>query len=236
MQILIIGAGGHAQVVADALLQAREAGHHAEPIGYLDDNPSLIGQQRLGLPVIGALYSVATIPHDALVIAIGNNWVRKSLYLELQAQGYCFATVCHPRAIIAPDVKLGPGTVAFGGVVVNTGSIIGANVILNTGSTVDHHNHIGDHVHLAPGTHLGGDVQVGEGTLVGIGATIMSQRSVGKWSTVGAGALVNRNLPERVTAIGVPARIQEPATLKGERFHENCHNAGQPAYLRENDT
>ena len=232
MRILIIGAGGHAQVVADTLLRAREAGCHTQPIGYLDDNPNLIGAERLGLPILGNLYSVATIPHDALIIAIGNNWVRKSLYLELQAQGYCFATVCHPRAIVAPDVKLGPGTVVFAGVVVNTGSSIGANVILNTGCTVDHHNHIGDHVHLAPGTHLGGDVEVGEGTLVGIGATIMSQRSVGKWSTVGAGALVNRNLPERVTAIGVPARIQEPAALQGERFYENYHNAGQQTYLR----
>lgn len=230
MRILLIGAGGHAQVVADALLRARDAGADRQPIGYLDDNPSLIGQERLGLPVLGTLYAVATIAHDALVIAIGNNWVRKSLYLELQAQGYRFATVCHPRAIIAPDVKLGPGTVVFGGVVVNTGSTIGANVILNTGCTVDHHNHIGDHAHVAPGVHLGGDVQVGEGTLVGIGAIIMSQRSVGRWSTVGAGALVHCNLPERVTAIGVPAKIKESLARKGEHLHESYRNASQPAY------
>lgn len=230
MRILLIGAGGHAQVVADALLRARDAGADSQPIGYLDDNPSLIGQERLGLPVLGTLYAVATIAHDALVIAIGNNWVRKSLYLELQAQGYRFATVCHPRAIIAPDVKLGPGTVVFGGVVVNTGSTIGANVILNTGCTVDHHNHIGDHAHVAPGVHLGGDVQVGEGTLMEIGATIMSQRSVGRWSTVGAGALVHCNLPERVTAIGVPAKIKESLARKGEHLHESYRNASQPAY------
>jgi sugar O-acyltransferase (sialic acid O-acetyltransferase NeuD family) len=230
MRILLIGAGGHAQVVADALLRAREAGHDVQPVGYLDDNPNLISQQRLGLPILGPLHAVATIPHDELIIAIGNNWVRKSLYLELQAQGYRFATVCHPRAILAPDIKLGPGTVVFGGVVVNTGSIIGANVILNTGCTVDHHNHISDHVHLAPGTHLGGDVEVGEGTLVGIGATIMSQRTVGKWSTVGAGAVVHRNLPERVTAIGVPAKIKESLTLKGERLHDSYRTVGQRAY------
>jgi sugar O-acyltransferase (sialic acid O-acetyltransferase NeuD family) len=230
MRILIIGAGGHAQVVADALLRAREAGCNTQPIGYLDDNLSLIGQERLGLPILGTLYAVASISHDALIIAIGNNWVRKSLYLELQAQGYRFATVCHPRAIIAPDVKLGPGTVVFGGVVVNTGSTIGANVILNTGCTVDHHNQIGDHVHLAPGTHLGGDVQVGEGTLVGIGATIMPQQSIGKWSVVGAGALVHRNLPERVTAVGVPVKIKRTPVLKGERLHESYRTEGQPVF------
>lgn len=207
MRILILGAGGHAQVVADALLRAREAGSNGQPIGYLDDNPALSGQARLGLPILGRLSQVTTIDHDALIIAIGNNTVRSRLYMELQAQGHCFATVCHPRATLAPDVTLGPGTVVFAGVVVNTGSIIGANVILNTGCSVDHHNQINDHVHLAPGVHLGGDVQIGEGTLIGIGATVMPQRNIGKWSIVGASALVHRDLPDQVTVIGVPAQI-----------------------------
>lgn len=215
MRILILGAGGHAQVVADALLRAKEAGGNDQPVGYLDDNPTLTGQVRLGLPILGTLSCLSAINHDALVVAIGNNEVRKRLYTKLQASGYCFATVCHPRATLAPDVTLGPGTVVFAGVVVNPGSTIGANVILNTGCTVDHHNRIGDHAHIAPGVHLGGDVQVGVGTLVGIGATVMPQQHIGVWSTIGAGALVHHSLPDRVTALGVPARItksEEPVT------------------------
>lgn len=208
MRILIVGAGGHGQVVADALLRARECGAAVRPIGFIDDNPALAGQQRLGLPVLGTLCDLPIKGYDALVIAIGNNCVRRRLYTTLQQAGHQFMTVCHPRAIIAPDVILGTGTVIFAGVVVNTGSVIGANVILNTGCTVDHHNQIGDHVHLAPGVHLGGEVHIGEGTLVGIGATVMSQRAIGKWSTVGAGALVHHHLPDRVTAIGVPAKIK----------------------------
>lgn len=208
MRILIVGAGGHGQVVADALLRARDNGAAAHPIGYVDDDPRLTGQVHLGLPILGAVHDVATIAHDALVIAIGNNHVRSRLYTRWQQQGYRFATVCHPRATLAPDVCVGPGTVIFAGVVVNTGSAIGANVILNTGCTVDHHNEIGDHVHLAPGVHLGGDVQIGAGTLVGIGATVMPQRRIGAWSTIGAGALVHRDLPARVTAVGVPAQLR----------------------------
>ena len=207
MRILILGAGGHAQVVADAILRARECGVGVQPIGYLDDNRMLTGQVRLGLPILGTLSELPMIAHNILVIAIGNNGTRSRLYTELQELGYRFATICHPRATIAPDVTLGPGTVVFAGVVINPGSTIGANVILNTGCTVDHHNQIGDHVHLGPGVHLGGDVQIGDGTLIGIGATVMPQRSVGMWSTVGAGALVHRDLPDRITAIGVPARI-----------------------------
>lgn len=211
MQILIIGAGGHGQVVADALLCARRAGQAVQPIGYVDDNRSITGQVRLGLPILGTIDELGTISYDALVIAIGNNRVRSRLYATLQQQGNCFATVCHPHAVIAANVCLEQGTVILAGVVVNTGCIIGANVILNTGCTIDHHSRIGDHVHIAPGVHIGGDVHIGEGTLVGIGATVMPQRGIGMWSTIGAGALVHRDLPACVTAYGVPAQLRNDA-------------------------
>ena len=68
-------------------------------------------------------------------------------------------------------------------------------------------NVIGDHAHIAPGVHLGGDVTIGEGTLIGIGAVVMPQRRVGAWCTVGAGAVVTRDLPDQVVAIGAPARV-----------------------------
>jgi len=207
MRILIVGAGGHAQVVADALQCASKAGSIGQPIGYLDDNPTITGELRLGLPVLGTIDRVSAIEHDALVIAIGNNHIRSKLYKQFQQQGESFATVCHPRATIAHNVTLGPGVVIFAGVIVNTGSRIGANTILNTACTIDHHNWIGDHVHIGPGVHLGGDVQIGTGTLVGIGATVMPQRQVGTWSTVGAAALVYYDVPDQVTVIGMPAQI-----------------------------
>ncbi len=207
MRILILGAGGHAQVVADALHNAHAAGNPCQPIGYVDDNPAIQGQLLLGLPVLGTISQTATIEYDALVIAIGNNCIRSKLYLQFQQQGATFATVCHPRAIIAQNVTLGPGTVVFAGAVINTGSRIGANSILNTACTVDHHTCIGDHVHIGPGVHMGGDVRIGDGTLVGIGATVMPQRQVGTWSTVGAAALVHDDVPAQVTVVGMPAQI-----------------------------
>jgi sugar O-acyltransferase (sialic acid O-acetyltransferase NeuD family) len=207
MRVIIIGAGGHAQVVADILLRAQEQNVFVQPIGFLDDHPALAGQHILGLPVMGVLAQLQAIPHEAVVIAIGDNATRQRLYADLQSRGECFAIARHPRAVIAPDVFIGPGSMIAANVVVNTGSVISANAILNTGSTVDHHNHIGAHAHIAPGAHLGGHVTVGDGVLVGIGATVMPGQRVGAWSVVGAGTLVHRDVPEKVTAVGVPARI-----------------------------
>lgn len=206
-RVLILGAGGHAQVVADILLRASEAGAPVSPIGYLDDNPQRIGASLLGLPVLGRLDDRTRIAYDALVIAIGNNVARRLIFMQLQQTGEQLAIARHPSAVIAPDVIPGPGSMICAGAIVNPGSVIGANVILNTGCTVDHHNRIGDHVHIAPGVHLGGDVQIEEGGFVGIGATVMPQRRIGAWSVVGAGALIHRDVPPWTVAVGVPARV-----------------------------
>lgn len=207
VRILILGAGGHAQVIADILLRMRAASLDVLPIGYLDDNSQLTGRAFLDLPVVGKMNDLSTIPHDAIIVGIGDNRTRCALFRDFWTQGENFAIARHPSAVIAPDVTLGPGCTVCAGAIVNPGSVIGSNVILNTGSTVDHHNQIGDHVHVAPGVHLGGDVQIGTGSLVGIGAVVTPQRSVGEWSIVGAGAVVTKNIPNNVVVVGIPARI-----------------------------
>jgi sugar O-acyltransferase (sialic acid O-acetyltransferase NeuD family) len=144
--------------------------------------------------------------HDGLIVAIGDNAVRRELFLRFQERGERMFIARHPRATIAADANLGPGTMICAGVVVNTGALIGPNVILNTGCTVDHHNRIGAHTHIAPGAHLGGDVTVGEETLVGMGAIILPQTRVGDRVTVAAGAVVRSAVSDDSTVAGVPAR------------------------------
>jgi sugar O-acyltransferase (sialic acid O-acetyltransferase NeuD family) len=207
VRVLILGAGGHAQVVADILLRMQDAGTEIAPIGYLDDNPALAGRRFLDLPVLGPIGDLHTVPHDAVVVAIGSNVTRKKLFDELRVRRERFVTARHPSAVVAPDVSVGPGTVICAGAVVNAGSVIGANAILNTGCTVDHHNRVGDHAHIAPGVHLGGQVVIGEGTLVSIGAVVILLRQVGAWSVVGAGSVVTKDIPSHATAAGIPARV-----------------------------
>jgi sugar O-acyltransferase (sialic acid O-acetyltransferase NeuD family) len=193
----------------------QQAGEKVVPIGYLDDNPELVGRRLLSLPVLGQIAELTAISHDAAIVAIGDNTVRRRLFEKMQSQGETFAIARHPSAVIAPDVKVDVGSMICAGVVVNTGSLVGANVILNTGCTVDHHNRIGDHTHIAPGVHLGGDVSIGCGTLIGIGSTVMPQRAVGSWSVVSAGALVHSNLADKTVAAGVPARAIRKLVAQG---------------------
>lgn len=208
-RVLIVGAGGHAQVVADILLQMAAAGRPIQPIGYVDDSPAAQGQYLLGLPVFGGIAERARVRHDSLIIAIGDNQIRRRLAREIGADGTPITMAIHPTAVIAHEVTLGPGVMICARVVINPGTTVGANTIVNTASTIDHHSRVGDYVHLAPGVCTGGDVIVEEGAFVGIGATVMPQRRVGAWSVVGAASLVQRDIPPGTVAFGVPAQVRK---------------------------
>ena len=204
--ILIIGAGGHGQVVADIFRARRSAGRTTAATAFLDDNPRRHGVLQVGSRVLGALALVATEPHDGVVVAIGDNRTRAQVFTRLSADGEVLAVAEHPRSIVAEDVAIGPGGMICAGAVIGTGSVIGANTIVNTGATVDHHASIGDHVHIAPGVSIGGEVRLGDGALVGIGAVVLPRVTIGAWSTVGAGAVVTCDVPPGATVVGVPAR------------------------------
>jgi sugar O-acyltransferase (sialic acid O-acetyltransferase NeuD family) len=210
MRILIFGAGGQGQVVADVLRSAAAHGGSARPCGFLDHDAALWGQTVLELPVLGSIDDWPRFDHDAAIVGVGDNLARRRLFRNLALRGEPFATALHPAAVIAANVVIGRGSVACAGVVVNTGASVGANVILNTGCSVDHHDVIGDHAHIAPGVRLGGRVTVGEGALVGIGAVVMPGCRVGAWSVVGAGAVVTDDVPDRAVVVGCPARTHEP--------------------------
>ena len=118
---------------------------------------------------------------DGWFIAVGNNSSRKR---EAEAHAGPFAIIVAGDARMAPDVKIGAGTVVMPGVVLMAGARIGKHCIINTGATVDHDCIIEDYAHIAPGAHLCGGVHVGEGALVGVGVGIEPGVKIPAWSIV----------------------------------------------------
>jgi sugar O-acyltransferase (sialic acid O-acetyltransferase NeuD family) len=206
LKVLIIGAGGHAQVVADIFRSMPRVPGGPEVVGFLDERKSLQGKLVLGAPVIGPVSMLRSLAADAAIVAIGDNRVREGLTHRVDAASVRLATAVHPSAVVAGDVVIGAGSMLCAGAIVNTGTTIGRGVILNTGCTVDHHSTLGDFVHIAPGVHMGGEVTVGDGVMIGIGAVVLPRIRIGKWAVVGAGAVVTRDVPEGVTVVGSPAR------------------------------
>lgn len=205
MKIVLYGASGHGKVVADIVRSIGDL----ELVAFIDDSPCKTNQSIDGVPVLGtadALQDPLGRGVTAAIVTIGKNDIRISKAGVLRKVGYQLATAVHPRAVIAPAVQVGPGTVVMAGAVINPGARIGQNVIVNTGATVDHDCVLEDGVHLSPGVHLAGNVYVGKEAHVGIGATVIQNIRIGEKSIVGAGAVVIRDVAPGTRVVGNPAR------------------------------
>ena len=113
----------------------------------------------------------------------------------------------HPSAVVADSVSIAEGTVIMAGAVVNPDAVIGKGCIINTCSSVDHDCCIGDFVHVSVGAHIAGTVNIGDRTWIGIGAAVSNNLNICADCMIGAGAVVVKNIEDKGTYIGVPARI-----------------------------
>lgn len=230
MRVLIIGAGGLGQMAADILLQSRKMADAIEPVGFVDDDSTLVGWQYLGLSVIGGVSALTHIPHDAALIAVSDNATRCHLYEQLARGGARFVTIRHSDAVVAPDVVIGPGTIVCAGAVIGHGATIGANSIVHSGSCVAYGSRLGNHVYIGPKAHLGGDVVVGEGAVIKANVTVLARRRIGAWSFIGAGSVVERDLPDGNAVNGAPVMPTEPEV--GADGAMGCHELDRARCLR----
>jgi len=201
--LLIIGAGGHGRVVADAA----EASGQWDKIAFVDDKyPDVSSASQWS--VIGRISDLESLKSEwnQIVVAIGNNSLRVELLEQCKGTGFSVASVIHPSAVIAKDVSMGEGAVVFANTVVNTGVVLGRGVILNTAATVDHDCMLGEGVHLSPGVHLGGTVEIDSYTWLGVGASVVNNCNIGSGVTVGAGTVIIDDIDDQLTVVGMPAK------------------------------
>lgn len=200
---VVVGAGGHARVVMDALLCSAD---DQNSYVFADDDVALHGAKILGVAVLGAsaqLIQVGTRFH----VAVGANRTREMLFHRFVDVGGVPFTVTHPSSCVSQFANLSEGSFVAARAVVAPASVIGVGVIINHSAVVDHDCMVDDFSHVAPGATLAGGVVLGRGVLIGAGARVLPGITIGANAVVGAGAVITADVPPNVKVVGVPGRI-----------------------------
>jgi sugar O-acyltransferase (sialic acid O-acetyltransferase NeuD family) len=203
--IYLYGAGGLGREI-QALLKSLPEWKIA---GFLDDN---LKGQIIHETVVFPIDKLLNEPEESrnVVVAIGNPVVKAALVQKLmKIPGIKFPTLIHPAAKLLDreSIELGKGCVISAGVCITCSVKVHDHVLINLNATVGHDVIIGSYCSIMPGVNLAGSVRVDDQVLIGSGATIINNLHVARGAKIGAGAVVIKDVPEKSTAVGVPARI-----------------------------
>lgn len=198
--IHIIGAGGHAKVVIDAI----ESITTYKSISVYDSCLTRVGKK------IFDKYEIQNQnfldESSNIHVAIGNNKTRANLSKALSNSFNNLVSIIHPNAIVSPRAFIKEGCFVAAGAIIGPDSTIGYATIINHMAIIDHDCQIGNWVHVAPNATLGGGVKISDGVFVGAGAVILPEINVGEHAIVGAGAVVIRDVKPGDIVVGVPAK------------------------------
>jgi UDP-perosamine 4-acetyltransferase len=149
-----------------------------------------------------------------LVICPDAPKVREKIVLRYKAVGFSFAQVISPSARVSPTAVLGEGLQIQAGALISAQSVIGDFVRINCGAQVFHDCKIGAYTTLAPTAFISGRVTVAERCYFGVGSIVLPNIKIGEGVTVGAGAVVTKDVEAWTTVAGIPAKKME-RKLKG---------------------
>lgn len=205
--IAIFGAGGFGREIKLLLedINIQKPEYHI--IGFYDDGIEK-GKIINGLTVLGNIDDLNKVQKPlCIALGIGIPAIKENVISNISNKNISFPVIKHPTVIVGrDDVYIGEGTIICAGSVITCNIKIGRFSTINLLCTVGHDTSIEDFSSLMPSVNISGEVKIHRGVYVGTGAKVINQLEIGKYTVIGAGAVVSKSLPSRCTAVGIPAK------------------------------
>lgn len=181
-KLLLVGAGGFGRVVL-------EHARNLYDCAFLDDADKKTVD---GIPVIGMISDMEKLfpEYRRLLVTIGNNKLRETLYRKAKEIGYDFPNLILPSVYISPHAELGSGIVILNNAVVQNGAKIGDGTILNAGVEAHHDSTIGSYVLIYTNSVVRSNTFVGDRAWIGSTATISTGTRIAEDAIVQDGTVV----------------------------------------------
>jgi sugar O-acyltransferase (sialic acid O-acetyltransferase NeuD family) len=213
-ELVVFGCGGMGRKVVEAVRDVNESDCRSrfcndsfEILGFIDEDVTKVGSTISGLPVLGTPTWLADHPSISVVIGIGSPRAKHNVVKHLQQYDLNYPPIIHPSALISRGSRIGAGCVVFERCILSCDLTIAEFVTVNIASTITHDDVIDSYATLSPACNLSGNVHVGLGAELGTRSVVLPGLHIGDWAVIGAGAVVNRSIPDHATAVGMPARV-----------------------------
>ena len=209
-KLIIIGGPGNGTVISSTVEDIVRESREWEFLGFLNDQMKA-GDNLAGFPVLGTVDEAPQFNRTdcyfiyALVtVKQAHDRIRRLHALGIPPDK--FAALRHPTAVVSRNVRLGYGTVLMPGVIISPDVTIGNHTQLYANSFVGHDTRVGDYCFIANNASVGGRVTVEDGVHIGSNSSIIERTTLGKWSVVGLGAVVLKDVEPYTKVVGNPAR------------------------------
>lgn len=208
-ELVIVGAGGFGREI---LWQLREQeykilGKNYHFKGFIDDNKQL--KKEICNQVIGSTDELLEEKNPiSVLIAIGNAKTRRNIAKKLMKNTHLsFPNFIAESAKVSDDICIGQGCIICMSSIITVNVKLGDFVVCNLDCTIGHDSTLEDFVTLYPSVNVSGNVSVGTTSEIGTGTQIIQGNVIGKECILGAGAVVNKQIADYATAVGIPAKI-----------------------------
>lgn len=204
--IYIVGFGGFAREVYS---HCKELEDNKELCikGFITTN--IDKKEYNGIPI----YDEADFDYAGknVVIGVGNPILREKIWQKIFytfGRNVYFPNIISPRAILLnkKSINMGIGNVICAGTILTCDIKIKNFVQLNLNTTIGHDCYLGNFMTTAPGVNISGCVKAEKGTYFGTNSSVLENIHIVDDVIIGAGAVVVRDIMEKGTYVGIPAK------------------------------
>ncbi|WP_273401853.1 acetyltransferase [Traorella massiliensis] len=203
-EIYIVGASGFGREVAWLIDELDEWSIK----GFIDDNPSLLGEIINEIPVIGnSDFLLQTDEIANVCIAIGNPEVRQEIFNRLRANpNLRYPNVIARNVRIDKTIKMGIGNIICCHSILTVNIKLGNFNHINLDCTIGHDVEMNDYITVYPSVNISGNVKIGSCCEFGTGSQIIQGKRIVNNVVIGASATVVKDIKESGVYVGCPAR------------------------------
>jgi sugar O-acyltransferase (sialic acid O-acetyltransferase NeuD family) len=207
MKLCIYGAGGFGKEVYDIASRINDEHQRWDEILFMVDSAYIKSDSYKGrLLAIEDISNELDLNNLEVIIANGEPAVRRKLYAKIKSMNIKFAILIDPSAIISDTATIEEGAIVASLSIIASSSVVGCNVVINTHTTIGHDIIIGEHSVVSTNVTIGGSSVIGAETYIGLGAQTKDRLTIGYQVIVGMGAIVFKDIPDKMIAMGNPAR------------------------------